>query len=463
MLFTSLVFLIFFIIVYIVYWSLPWQRGKEICLLLASLIFYGSWSIPFLFHFMGIVLVNYFVIQSLLKKRSKPLFVSIIVLNVLNLAVFKYFYFFSEAFSMATGIPLFEYLQNTSWRIILPLAISFYTFQITAYTVDVYNGKATEPLGLLHYMIFIMFFPQLIAGPIMRFNEFLPQLKSISMKDEYISLGLSTVALGILKKVLIADNIAIIIDPIWNDPSSYSWFNIAMAAYGFSWQVYCDFSGYTDIAIGTAYLLGFTIPRNFDAPYFSDSPKDLWRRWHITLATWLRDYLYIPLGGSRVSESRGYMNLVITFTLGGLWHGANWTYILWGFFHGVALAVERLLEKLNITLTPNNKFGRLIRIIFTYHIFVFAIFFFRANNISDSFIAIKRLFIFDSGLSIKDMEPLVYLCLLGFIVQGLEYFKKVPKFIERIRYIVIPLSYIILIIMIGLYTKAGRQFVYFQF
>ncbi|MCB1193426.1 MAG: MBOAT family protein [Leptospiraceae bacterium] len=463
MLFTSLLFLLFFLIVYTVYWLVPWQKGKEVILLIASIIFYGSWSFPFLLHFMGIVILNYYVVESLLKNPSKKLFVSILVINFLNLAFFKYFYFFTDSFSYITGIPFFDYLQKSSFKIILPLAISFYTFQITAYTVDVYKRKATESVSLMDYMIFIMFFPQLIAGPIMRSNEFLPQLKAIKLKDEYITLGLSTIAMGILKKVLIADNIALIIDPIWNNPGAYSWSSLVMASYGFTWQVYCDFSGYTDLAIGTAYLLGFTIPNNFNAPYLGDSFRELWRRWHITLTTWLRDYIYIPMGGNKVSEAKGYFNMIVTFTIGGLWHGANWTFVIWGCYHGLALSIERFLENLNIRLTPNNVFGKLIRIFVTYNLFSLSVSLFRANNISDTSIVLLKFFTLGSGSGISDMEPLVYLCLFGFFLQLLEYFKKIPQIVIKLRYALIPLSYIVLLVLIGLYTKSGKQFVYFQF
>ncbi|MCE9499134.1 MAG: MBOAT family protein [Leptospira sp.] len=463
MLFTSLIFIIFFLAVYIVYWCLPFQKGKEVIILISSLIFYGSWSVPFLFHFVAFIVINFLFIESLRKTQSRKVLVFAIFLNLLNLGIFKYFYFFTNFFGQISGIPSFVNIESSSFKIILPLAISFYTFQMLAYVIDVYRKNITERISLFEFTIFIMFFPQLIAGPIMRSVDFMPQLKNIKFHNEFITPGLSLIAFGTLKKILIADNIALIIDPVWNSPSEHSALNLILAAYGFSWQVYCDFSGYTDIARGVAYLLGFHIPENFIAPYFADSPRDLWKRWHITLSTWMRDYMYISLGGNRVSELRSYVNQIITFTLGGLWHGANWTYVLWGFFHGVMLSLERILEKFQIKLTPPGKAGTVLRIIFVYHVFIVGVFFFRSNNMENLLVTVKRILLWESGIEIGSIETLLYLSVLGWVTQAVQYFEFIPNALQKHKLILIPASYMILLVAVGLYSKAGKEFVYFQF
>jgi alginate O-acetyltransferase complex protein AlgI len=413
------------------------------------------------------VLINYFFLHKVYQTKSKRWMQISIVVNLLNLGFFKYFYFLIDIISNVSSIPFNQQLASSSLQIILPLAISFYTFQIIAFTVDVYKDKFTEPVSLLNYAVFIMFFPQLIAGPIMRPDNFIPQLtgqeQSKNFSSDYLSKGLSLIALGMLKKVLLADSIAEVVDPIWADPSKYSSLSCIAAIYGFTWQIYCDFSGYTDIARGCAFLLGYDIPENFRSPYLADSPRDLWQRWHVTLSTWLRDYVYIPLGGSRNGELRNYYNLVLTFTLGGLWHGANWTYILWGFYHGVVLAMERILEQLHITLLPKGKLGKLLGIFFVFHIFTFGAVMFRAKNITDFGIILKNIFQSANETNVVGIETVFYLCFAAFIIQVIEYKQRLPLSIEKHKYAYITFSYLLLLILIGLYTSTGKEFVYFQF
>ncbi|MCC6274445.1 MAG: MBOAT family protein, partial [Leptospiraceae bacterium] len=429
----------------------------------SSLVFYGSWSIPLLFHFLFFVILNYYFSVYLLGNKNKQVLRLAVILNLVNLGLFKYFYFFTDVFYQISGSPFFADLSKGSFRILLPLAISFYTFQMLAYVVDSYWGNIKEKESLMDFTIFIMFFPQLIAGPIMRSNDFIPELKSIKPNRDFVYPGMSLVILGVFKKVLIADNIAGIIDPVWNNPSEYSATSLVLAIYGFSWQVYCDFSGYTDIARGVAYLLGFHIPENFRAPYLAETPRDLWKRWHITLATWLRDYIYIPLGGSKTSEARSYFNLIVTFTLGGFWHGANWTYILWGFFHGIMLALERLVDRFQLTLTLQNKAGKYFRIVFTYHIFLVGVLFFRSNNMTSLWVMVNKIFTFSQGITAAGSETLVYLFILGFLSQLPQYFDKLPDILVKYQKPLIAISSVILLISIGLYSRSGKEFVYFQF
>jgi alginate O-acetyltransferase complex protein AlgI len=466
MLFTSLLFAFFFLIVYIIFWSIPNQKGKEIWLLIASLVFYGSWSFGFLFHFLGAIVLNYLFVRLLYNSQSKKIIIIAVTLNLFNLGVFKYFYFFTDIFASLSGLSEFTNLRSsTTFKIVLPLAISFYTFQMLAYVIDVYRKKEVDKISLLDFSIFILFFPQLIAGPIMRSKDFLPELKNIKAKPEYISPGLSFIALGILKKVLIADNLALLIDPVWSNPGSYDWISLLAVCHGFTWQIYCDFSGYTDIARGCAFLLGFRIPENFRSPFLADSARDLWQRWHVTLSTWLRDYLYIPLGGNRQGEFRSYINLVITFTLGGLWHGANFTYILWGFYHGVMLALERVFERFNLQIKSTSFVWKLICILYAYHVFLFGAMMFRSNEISDFFTITTKIISLSSGsLAGKiEIESIIGLCFFSFLIQLAQYSEKVPSWILNIKRVLIPVSYAILLLLLSLYSKSGKEFVYFQF
>lgn len=466
MLFTSLLFAAFFLIVYIVFWSIPNQKGKEIWLLLASIVFYGSWSLGFLVHFLVVVGINYHFAHLLHKSQSKKIIGTAVVVNIINLGIFKYFYFFTDIFSSLSGISaLTDLRSSTTFKIILPLAISFYTFQMLAYLIDVYRKKVGEEISLMDFSIFILFFPQLIAGPIMRSQDFLPELKNIKAKPEYLSPGLSFIALGILKKVLIADNLALLIDPVWANPSVYSWETLLLVIHGFTWQIYCDFSGYTDIARGCAFLLGFKIPENFRSPFLADSARDLWQRWHVTLSTWLRDYLYIPLGGNRQGEIRSYINLIITFTLGGLWHGANFTYVLWGFYHGVVLSLERIFERLNLQVKSTSFLWKLVCIFYAYHIFIFGAIMFRSNHTADYFAVIVKLFTLGDGLSIikTEVDGIMGLCFVSFLIQLIQYFEHIPNWVIKSKRILIPISYVILLLLVSLYSKSGKEFVYFQF
>jgi len=412
------------------------------------------------------IAINYYFIRILYDNQSKKIITLAVIINLINLGIFKYFYFFTDIFASLSGIAaLADLKKSTTFKIILPLAISFYTFQMLAYIIDVYRKKVSEKISLFDFTIFILFFPQLIAGPIMRSQDFLPELRNIKAKREYLTPGLSFLALGILKKVLLADNLALLIDPVWSNPAKYEWTTLLLAAHAFSWQIYCDFSGYTDIARGCAFLLGFNIPENFRSPFLADSARDLWQRWHITLSTWLRDYLYIPLGGNRQGEFRSYINLILTFTLGGLWHGANFTYIIWGFYHGVILAIERACERFNIRITSTNFLWKLVCILYAYHIFAIGAAMFRANSVADFITMFSGIFQGASGIAMSktDFETVLYLCLFSLFIQIVQYFEKLPIWVVKSRQVLIPLSYVILLYLISLYSKSGKEFVYFQF
>lgn len=387
MLFNSFLFLLFFAVVYAVYWTLP-SRYRPGVLIVGSIVFYatwglnreGWWGIRWTVHFVGLVVLNYFMVEWMLRhhRRKKMIMALTVIINLTNLAIFKYFGFFVRM-AADMGLDLPPFVENMD--LFLPLAISFYTFQLTAYVVDVYRGVITEEIRFSRFFLFILFFPQLIAGPIMRSTDFLPQVAFID-KDRMYRGGWLIMG-GLVKKVLLADPMGSILAPVYAAPELYTGWSIMLAGMCFSLQVYCDFSGYTDIARGSALLLGYDIPENFRAPFFSASARELWQRWHITLATWLRDYIYFPLGGSKVSAARTYINQIITFTLGGLWHGADYTYVAWGAMWGVLLALERFLEQvLGWKTTPEKNVPlKILKILLMFVLFSMGALMFRAHAV----------------------------------------------------------------------------------
>jgi len=389
MLFNSFLFLLFFTVVYLVYWLL---RGKLrlAFLIAASVLFYSAWGLQseglvglrWTGHFVIITFINYFLIQGMFRfpGRKKLLVGIIIAIDIANLATFKYFSFFRELIH-DFSIHLPE--KFDALNLFLPLAISFYTFQLIAYAIDVYRGTIKERVPIGRFYLFFLFFPHFIAGPIMRASDLMPQIDRPHVDKNRMYDACWLIVGGLVKKVLLADPMGAIVAPVFREPQAYSGWSIMLGGACFSLQVYCDFSGYTDIARGCAFLLGFEIPENFRAPFFARSARELWQRWHITLATWLRDYLYIPLGGSRKSEIRNHLNIIITFTLGGFWHGADWSYILWGFFWGALLSFERFLEN-NMglkTVPEKNKFLVVLKVIFMFFLFSVGALMFRTQRV----------------------------------------------------------------------------------
>jgi alginate O-acetyltransferase complex protein AlgI len=350
MLFDTPVYFVFLTLVVVCYWRLQ-RRGQNYLLLGASYLFYGWWDWRFLGLILLSTLVDYvcahLIDRSDSQTRRRTALMVSIVLNLGFLGFFKYFNFFIDSFAdlMATlGIPV----SDTTLQILLPPGISFYTFQAVAYIVDVYHRRIKPADSLVDYALFISLFPHLIAGPIQRPSHLLPQVQAVRVFDkDRVYDGLQLIAMGLFRKVVIADNCALLADAAFSgrlgEPNLAV---LAIGAYAFAWQIYGDFSGYSDIARGSAQLLGFHFMVNFRQPYLATSLQDFWRRWHISLSTWLRDYLYIPLGGSRHGEARTYRNLMLTMLLGGLWHGANWTFVIWGGIHGLGLSIERFIRRL---------------------------------------------------------------------------------------------------------------------
>ncbi len=389
MLFNSVLYLLFFGLLYVLYWMVPASRRMAI-LIMGSVLFYAVWGladegwvgIRWTLHFIAAIAFSHMMNRAIYRARSpqtkKHLLTFTIVVLLANLAIFKYAAFFL-GFLVDIGVPA-EALPDAK-GIFLPLAISFYTFQIIAYTVDLYRGTIEEQPSAGRYFLFILFFPQLIAGPIMRSTDFLNQTPYLNSRRLYD--GGWLIIGGLIKKVLLADPMGNYVAPVFGNPAAYTSWSILLAGMSFSLQVYCDFSGYTDIARGSALLLGYEIPENFRAPFFSLSARELWQRWHITLTTWLRDYIYIPLGGNRVSVVRNYFNQFLTFALGGLWHGADYTYICWGGMWGILLALERFIEQvLGIPTVPKKNVPlKVLKGLFMFVLFAIGALMFRSQAV----------------------------------------------------------------------------------
>ncbi len=389
MLFNSLSYGIFLPIVFAIYWAIP-NKYRWILLLVSSYYFYMSWNPKYIILIFGTTLISY--MAGLLMEKSgsrsyrKAVLVTALIICLGVLAVFKYLNFFLDSFTALLSRFAIQ-LHPMTVKLILPVGISFYTFQTLSYAIDVYKGKVKACRNFGVYAAFISFFPQLVAGPIERTENLLPQITSEKKFDyEEASYGLKLMVWGFFKKLVIADTAATYVDAAFSSVASCTGLDLFLALVFFSFQVYCDFSGYSDIAIGSARLLGIKLVKNFDSPYFSTSIREVWMRWHISLSTWFRDYVYIPLGGSRCSKVRRDVNLLITFLLSGLWHGANWTYVIWGGLNGLGQIIE---EKLFGKKKPAG--ARKVAAWFGVAVFwLFSVIFFRADTISDAVQYIKK-------------------------------------------------------------------------
>ena len=380
--FTSLTFLYFFLAVLSIYSCLRTVRARNLFLIASGYIFYGWWDWRFLLLLLTSTLIDFFVAQRIDRAplpayRLRWLLVSC-TSSLGILGFFKYFNFFEHSLA-AVASKLGLHLDVLTLRVILPVGISFYTFQSLSYTIDVYRGKVKPERDFFTFAAFISFFPQLVAGPIERAGHMFPQFRIVqNVTAEGIRTGVSYCLMGLFTKLVLADNAAAIANEAFKSPT-HSFGNTLLGAYAFAVQVYGDFSGYSNIAVGLARILGFDLTQNFRQPYLSLSFQEFWRRWHISLSFWLRDYLYISLGGNRAGGLRTYRNLMITMLLGGLWHGAAWTFIIWGGLHGTYLAVERALRgRLSI---PSSRGARLLGTMLTFHLVCLAWIFFRANDL----------------------------------------------------------------------------------
>jgi D-alanyl-lipoteichoic acid acyltransferase DltB (MBOAT superfamily) len=410
MLFNSLSFALFLPIVFVIYYFFSKGNLKlqNILLLIASYFFYACWDYRFLFLLMFSTLLDYYTglkMESSPNKRSRKFWFWLsVIINLGFLGVFKYYNFFAQSF--ADAISNFG-LQVNPWtlKVILPVGISFYTFHGLSYVIDIYKQKIKAEKNFYEYALFVSFFPLLVAGPIERATHLLPQVKNkrVFNKTEAVD-GLRQILWGLFKKIVIADSCAQFANIIFNNEGSYSGIALVAGALFFTFQIYCDFSGYSDIALGTAKLFGFNLLKNFAFPYFSRDIAEFWRRWHISLSTWFRDYLYIPLGGSKGGTWLKVRNIFIIFIVSGFWHGANWTFLMWGFLNALYIMPSILLKtnRNNLDVVAQGKYfptgKEFLQMIITFAVTVLAWIFFRASSISHAFQYIRDMF---KGLTSK--------------------------------------------------------------
>jgi len=482
MLFNSIEFLIFLPIVFFLYWFVFRERKwQNFLIVVASYIFYGWWDWRFLLliaftsvcSFFSGLLLDYYEKNRLIKKTIS---IGNIIINLFILCIFKYFNFFVENIDYlfrALGL----HLDWVTINVILPVGISFYTFQALSYSIDVYRKKIKATHDIVEFFAYICFFPQLVAGPIERATNLLPQFQE-SRKFQYEKAvdGCRQILWGLFKKIVIADNCANIVNSYWDTYPELTGMSLLLIGIFFAFQIYGDFSGYSDIAIGCARLFGFNLMRNFNYPYFSRSIPEFWRNWHISLMTWFRDYIYFPLGGSRCSRWKVIRNTLVVFFVSGLWHGANWTFIIWGLYHSILISLFIILgintKKVNAVanakLFPSFKeFGEMI---FTFFFVVIGWIVFRSENISESIDYISRMFltIFEYS-SIKYGTFFAISCASMILVEWIQRNKQhalqfnisEQKGISRIIPYLVDYVVIFAIIIFGNFQ--GNQFIYFQF
>jgi alginate O-acetyltransferase complex protein AlgI len=466
-LFHSVRFFYLFAVTFALYWALRSQRARMVVLLCASIYFYARWNPWLVGLVLGTALFDYWIairIEDATGPRQRRLLLAASLSVTLGLlAYFKYTNFFVSLLwpvvqSLGSGraAPLFD--------IVLPLGISFYTFETVSYVVDVYRGKLRAERDLLDYSLFLLFFPHLIAGPIVRPADFLPQLRVLQRFDwTRMELGLRFFVLGLLKKAVIADQVARLVDPVYAAPADYSSAAVWAATIGYAIQIYCDFSGYSDMAIGCAHAFGLQLPQNFNLPYFSLNIAEFWRRWHISLSSWLRDYLYIPLGGNRGGTVATYRNLMVTMLLGGLWHGAAWTFVLWGAYHGLLLALHRALPWPRWLDRPLFAPARAAT---TFLFVCLGWVLFRARSLGDAGTVYARLFQPSAGVSLTPEVTLAFALLLGVVLAAhlVGRFVDVDALARRLPVPVAAGSFACAILAAQLLMPdEGGAFIYFQF
>lgn len=476
MLFNSVDFAIFLPIVFVLYWFFVERNlnAQNLLLLFASYFFYGYWDYRFLLLLIFSITLDFISAKKIDSAKNdlnrKFWFCLSITINLCLLGFFKYYNFFLSSFSDAVSILGLK-LNVVTLKLILPIGISFYTFHELSYLIDVYKRRIKPVNNYIEYSLFVTFFPLLVAGPIERATHLLPQIQKKRKFDYHNAVdGLRQILWGLFKKIVIADNCAQYANAIFNNSSHYSGSDHIMGAIFFAFQIYCDFSGYSDIALGTARLFGIELLKNFSYPYFSRDIAEFWRRWHISLSSWFRDYLYIPLGGSKVKTIIKLRNTFIIFLVSGFWHGANWTFIAWGLLNAIYFIPIMLLKRNRNNLeivakgkyfpTINESFG----IISTFTLTIFAWIFFRAQNIGEAFKYISEIFT-KSLFTAPTIHSIIFVMILFIIVEWLGREEAYPiknlffRFPKSIRWA----FYFIIILMIFNWQTTQQQFIYFHF
>jgi D-alanyl-lipoteichoic acid acyltransferase DltB (MBOAT superfamily) len=472
MLFNTFHFAYFFAILFPIYWLMP-HRPQNYLLLAASYYFYACWDPRFLSLLVLSTVMDYgcgLAVDRIEDTRRRKLFVALsMALNLGMLGYFKYFNFFAESLQVAlarAGVNV----ALAHLEVVLPIGISFYTFQSMSYVIDVYRRNIRPTRNLVDFAAFVSFFPHLVAGPIMRPTTLLPQVSRPRKFDlQQFYQGAYLIFWGLTKKVVIADNLSKhIVEPLFNQWQTIDGGLAVIAIYAFAFQIYCDFSGYTDAARGIAKCLGFELALNFNLPYFATSPQDFWSRWHMSLSTWLRDYLYIPLGGNRGGQVKLYRNLMLTMIIGGLWHGAAWTFVLWGAYHGMLLVGHRLARPWLDRIRPAEPIDRacwkLVRVAATFHMICFGWLLFRAQSVAQVGGMLRAIIDRPAIPAASYFLPVAVLVLPLLLYQAVQYFSKDLDVIARTPWYVRSVFYTTCFYAFVLGGEfGGSQFIYFQF
>jgi len=461
MTFISLQFLVFFMVVTLWFFRLKNQKGRIWLLLIASCYFYMSFIPEYILILGGTIIVDYFAgiqIEKSEGSNRKFWLVLSIIANIGTLAVFKYYNFFID--NIHTGFLFFgKPLQLPLLKMALPIGLSFHTFQALSYTIEVYRRKQPAERNFVVYALYVMFYPQLVAGPIERPQNVIPQLKEFRPYNwDNVKEGLARMCWGFFKKVVIADRLAMVVERTFGHTAETSSAALFIGAVFYSFQIYCDFSGYSDIALGAAKVMNIRLMENFKQPYLSGNLSEFWTRWHISLSTWFRDYLYIPLGGNRKGEWRRRMNIMVVFLLSGLWHGANWTFIIWGLLHGLFVLI--LVWKIN---SGGSAVRKLLGILFNFIVVTFLWIFFRAENLHAAWVYIKSICSFRGGSNYITLNPVefIFSILIIFIMLFREKYLPRHTISSNSRFWVYLFSMVIICYFFGVFKE--NQFIYFQF
>ena len=475
MLFNSVHFFVFLPIVLLIYFFIPLKKQK-FWLLICSLYFYAVFEVPFLLLLLFCIFHTYSFTYFLSKssnKNLKKLYLSISIFgNLAILYFFKYIDFSIDTYNSLFGFTQCEKDYVAPLGVILPMGISFFVLQAISYSVDVYRNVIPIHHNVWNFSLFLSFFPQLVAGPIIRAKVILHQFEEKhSFSKENFYEGLKKLTMGFFKKIILADPISQIVDPIFLSPSEYGWYVMWLAVFLFAIQIYCDFSGYSDIAIGTAKIMGFSIPENFSRPFLAINLSELWKRWHISLSSWLKDYIYIPLGGSQKGVFITYLNLFITMVVSGLWHGAEATVVVWGIFHALCSVIEKFLFSFNKIRDLYKQVPFYIKWFYPFFIFSFALFFFRAkpiegfSGIEVSFFMIEKAFSLDNGNSISIPFSVIFsICLLFGIEISRELKFQFLRNLEEKKVLMYFISLLVLSLCFLIFAvSVSSPFIYFQF
>lgn len=486
MIFNSLTFAVFLPIVFLLYWA-TLHKYRWMFLLVASYYFYMSGDVKYVLLLALITFLSYFCgiqIEKVQSQKAKKAYMWLgVIVSLASLIFFKYFEFTLDTIvriAHAVSIPMDEFTLN----IMMPLGISFYTFKAVSYVVDVYRGKEQAEHHFGYYAAFLSYFPDVISGPIDRAGILLPQLKAekqFCYEDGVYALRL--MLLGFAKKLLLADALTKYVDMIFNEVTHYSGFTLVFASFLFTIQIYCDFSGYSDIAVGVSKLFGIDLMQNFRSPYFAKSIKEFWGRWHISLSTWFRDYVYIPLGGNRVSKPRRAFNLMVTFLVSGLWHGANYTYILWGGIHGLYQVIENIFRdmagskrqgKETKQTGAGNVIKGILQTIVTFVLVDFAWIFFRSNGLNGALYFVTHMFsdlsigkaMLDMNMSMFNLIKIggfiVVLAIYDYVSQKIDLLKEMDRLPAIIRW-GLYLGIVLVMVVLKIHNGTSQQFIYFQF